>query len=185
MEEIWKPIAGFEGWYEVSNLGNVRSLDRDLEPSRTRFGGTRVMRYKGRTLQFRPDHKGYLRVGIVRGAKRSGSDKYVAHLVLAAFVGQRPEGMEACHCDGNKLNNRLDNLRWDTPINNQFDKRLHGTHGEGEKHSQAKLNSLIVRVIRRASEKKYFNAKELAELFNVSVKQVRDIIARRQWKCVA
>lgn len=182
MNETWNPVVGFEGWYEVSDQGRVRSLDRDLEPCQTRHGGTRVMRYRGRILRPRPDRRGYFRVSIARGNSRR--DRYIAHLVLEAFVGPRPEGMEACHDNGNKIDNALSNLRWDTAVANQHDKRRHGTHGEGEKHSGAKLNSLKVRIIRRLAECGEFTSKEISEMFHVSARTIRGVIARKYWLCV-
>lgn len=110
--EEWRPVVGYEGLYEVSNLGQVRSLDRLDAIGRPR---------RGAPLKPDASHpKGYLRVSLCR-------DKVVTrfqvhHLVLAAFVGPRPEGMEGCHSpDPNPANNRLENLRWDSSSENARD----------------------------------------------------------------
>jgi hypothetical protein len=71
---------------------------------------------------------GYLYVNLKRVG--SQSQRAVHRLVLEAFVGPCPPGMEGCHNDGDQLNNRLDNLRWDTPSNNKLDSVRHGTHAE-------------------------------------------------------
>ena len=64
---------------------------------------------------------------------------YVHHMILEVFVGPRPDGMLACHNDGNPENNQIDNLRWDTPKSNTADRFKHGTHQCGEQNQNAKL----------------------------------------------
>lgn len=114
--ERWRAIPGYEGAYEVSDQGRVRSVPR-------RDG--RGWRIKGRVLAERPLPNGYLRVSLWKQGK--GSDPYIHRLVLLAFVGPAPQGTEACHGDGVRTNNRLENLRWDTPSGNAADKKRHGT----------------------------------------------------------
>ncbi len=96
--ERWLPVVGFEGRYEVSDLGRVRSL-----------------RYRGHdriaVMKTTQNYGGYLVVTL--GAERK--QLRVPRMVLEAFVGPCPERHEACHGpDFSKSNNRLDNLRWDT-----------------------------------------------------------------------
>lgn len=122
--EEWRPIVGFEGRYEISDHGNVRSLDRyeTLSNGHRRFhrGGP-----KAATL----NPTGYRYVHLRRDAQ--GCKRFVHALVLEAFVGPRPApGMHGCHNDGNPLNNHVANLRWDTPKGNVADKRIHGTNHE-------------------------------------------------------
>lgn len=115
--ERWLPIPGYEGLYEVSERGEVRSLDRIDALGRLRPGQMR-----------RPyrDHGGYLRVALAAdGTKRALA---VHHLVLLAFVGPRPTGTEGCHWDGDPENNHLSNLRWDTHGSNMRDSVRNGTH---------------------------------------------------------
>lgn len=115
--EEWRPVAGYEGSYEVSDHGNVRSIDRMII---NKIGYKQ--RYRGKLLAPRATAEGYLRVGLPH------ADKRIHRLVLEAFVGPCPEGMEACHNDGNPANNHLGNLRWDTPSANNYDQVRHGTH---------------------------------------------------------
>lgn len=75
--------------------------------------------------------------------------RYVHRLVLEAFVGPCPSGMEACHKDGDGSNNKLSNLRWDTRRNNHGDKKRHGTTAKGEKNPQAILTEDQVGIIKR------------------------------------
>lgn len=109
--EIWKPVRGFEGAYEVSNLGRVRSLPRIVryfEIYRFVRGGIIAGTLVGPGLK-------YLKVHM-------GDRHHAVHkLVLEAFVGLRPAGMVACHLDDNPENNRLDNLEWKTQAENVRD----------------------------------------------------------------
>lgn len=125
MAEIWKPVVGYEGHYEVSNLGNVRSVDRTVV---YKTGQTR--HYKGRTLKLKPSH-GYWRVELSRNSKPTCFQ--VHRLVLSAFVGPLPEGKEVCHNNGNPGDNRLENLRYGTKSENNLDRVKHGTHQETRK----------------------------------------------------
>jgi hypothetical protein len=115
--EAWKPVPGYEGAYEVSDAGQVRSLDR-LD--------ARGRRRTGKQLSLRKQPSGHLTVSLC--LDRLPRSFQVHHLVLMAFVGPRPEGMEGCHYDDNPSNNHLDNLRWDTRSANQLDSVRNGTH---------------------------------------------------------
>ena len=117
--ESWLPIAGYEGSYEVSDLGRVRSLDR-LVPH-----GARLMRVDGRILkQLVNSRSGYLAVSLCLGGK---NHTFTVHrLVANAFLGPRPELLECCHSNGDPLDNRAANLRWDTHQANVDDAVAHG-----------------------------------------------------------
>ena len=114
MNEEWRPVVGYEGDYEVSSCGRVRSLDRLVQRPTSPF------RARGRTL------KPVLVRGYPLVTLRGGRRHLVHVLMLEAFVGPRPEGMYGCHWDDVKTNNVLSNLRWDTPAANSEDKRRHG-----------------------------------------------------------
>ncbi len=121
--EEWRPVIGYEGRYEVSSLGRVRSLSRTVEHK----DGTRSRR-AGRILS--PGHRsnGYLHVNLYYGHKRSKSI-YVHTLVLEAFVGPRPSPeMVARHLDDNSTRNHVDNLAWGSESENQYDKVRNGNH---------------------------------------------------------
>lgn len=116
--ETWRPVPNFEGLYEVSDQGRVRSV-----PHMT-IRGIRG----GRIRKQRTDAYGYQILDLFRGDR--GTTCKVHRLVLSAFVGPCPEGMEACHFpDRSKSNNALSNLRWDTRSANNIDSVKHGTHG--------------------------------------------------------
>lgn len=111
--EEWRDIPGYEGKYQASSLGRIRSLDRRVPCA---HGATRTM--KGRVLrpagQKRDPH-----LFVVLGHKAHGSP--VHSLVAAAFLGPRPAGQEVRHLDGNPQNNRVDNLAYGTRTENILD----------------------------------------------------------------
>ena len=120
--EQWKPIPGHPG-YEASSLGRVRSIDRVV----THKSGFQ-QRIRGRVLALNPTTHGYLSVYVGVPQPRA-----VHHLVLETFVGERPNGMVACHHDDNPTNNRVDNLRWDTTSSNTRDMVRNGAHNNARK----------------------------------------------------
>ena len=109
--EIWKDIDGFEGLYQVSNLGNVRSLDREVRHPR---GGMCIT--KGKVMKPVMDRCGYLQVGLHKNGKTRRF--YVHRLVYVAFNGVIPDELQVNHLDEDKTNNRLENLNLMTPSEN-------------------------------------------------------------------
>lgn len=127
MSEMWRAIAGYEGFYEVSNAGRVRSLPRVVAYGGSRIGTSATL--PGGLLT--PHGKLY---PIVRLAKDGHKTSFNIHqLVLEAFVGPRPEGYVACHCDGDRFNNSVGNLRWDTVTENNRDIVRHGRNFNANK----------------------------------------------------
>lgn len=116
--EGWLLIADYP-LYEVSSLGRVRSWIR---------GGPEALVLK----QFHGH--GYPRVNLYPARGGRARSVVVHKLVLEAFVGPRPDGMVACHNNGNQKDNRPDNLRWGTVLDNAADKTIHGTVASGERH---------------------------------------------------
>lgn len=117
-DEAWKPVVGYESFYEVSTRGRVKSLDREIEGHTP--GGLRCRWLRrGRVLRHIPDSDKYhgVRLSVDGKAKR----RLVHHLVLEAFVGRRPDGLEGCHDNDDKDDNTLENLRWDTSSENKRD----------------------------------------------------------------
>ena len=129
MEE-WRDVVGFEGVYQVSTFGRIRSV--------------KTGKIKKQTID-KIFNRPYLSLW-----KENKSTLCRPHkLVMEAFVSIRPQGMECCHNDGNPQNNHWSNLRWDTPKNNHADKIKHGTTNRGEQCGTAKLTLEQVRAIRQ------------------------------------
>jgi hypothetical protein len=173
------PIPGFGG-YEIDTLGQVWSELGKRGPGNLKNGSVTIRTGTFRKLTPAPTSSGYLGVILRRddGARKS---KLVHSLVLEVFVGPRLAGMQACHNDGNKLNNRLDNLRWDTPSSNQRDRVRHGTHGIGEANPRAILTNADVVAIRArliAGE----GPKAIAMDYGVSAVSVSHINRGISWK---
>lgn len=142
MEE-WRWINNYEGRYEVSNLGRVRSWCPPHNSRKER---------RDEPLLLKPQKVGnYLVVSLGRN-----NQHYVHVLVAEAFIGERPghwTETQCCHGNGNTHDNAVGNLRWDTPAGNSADKFLHGTDTRGENNHAAKLTKSQVRQIRERLEK--------------------------------
>jgi hypothetical protein len=128
MFEQWRAVVGYEGLYEVSDQGRVRSVDRVVAYD-GRHGPTK-MHLRGRILKPYPGR--YHTVNLSAVGRRL-IVRPVNTLVAEAFLGPRPNGMQCCHNNGDPGDNRLENLRWDTPSSNMQDTKLHGTCHESNK----------------------------------------------------
>lgn len=112
-EERWRPIVGFEGYYEVSNFGDIRSVDRIVP----RDGIRGDMARKGQVRKPHVTPKGYLRVQLTQGGE---SRNFQVHrLVAEAFIPNPENKPEVNHRNGNKRDNYIGNLEWATPSENQ------------------------------------------------------------------
>lgn len=117
MTEEWRAVPGFEGFYEVSTLGQVRSL------ARISAQGRRVV---ARILAQMTGSSGYRQVNFHRDRKQT--THHVHRLVLSTFNGPAPEGMQVRHLNGDRSDITLGNLAWGTQLQNMQDQRRHGTH---------------------------------------------------------
>lgn len=181
MTEEWRAVVDCEGWYEVSDQGRVRSLDR-VTHRRSASGALYTVRLNGRILKQSGKGDGYPGVqlygGFDRGTPRNRRQVYVHILVCEAFHGPRPDGMEVAHGDGDKMNAAAANLRWATKLENYADKKLHGTAMTADRSPGAKLSWDLVNEIRSLSNVK---RKELAARYEVSASTIRSIINGRSW----
>lgn len=165
------PVVGFEGLYVVSSQGEIMSVERVVYGKKKQTVREKVIG------QFDNGH-GYKTVRLWKDGKQKMA--YVHRIVLEAFSGSEP-GNDACHNDGNRANNALSNLRWDTRSNNHADKLLHGTMANGEKARAARLTAAQVIAIRtRLSHGEEQQA--MASMFSVSQPTISDISTRRTWK---
>lgn len=180
--EVWCEIEGFEGYYSVSNLGRVKSLQRSVwvNPSSQAPCGY-LRRIRERVL--RPGVSGDGRHSVTLWKEHEYKICGVHALVMSAFVGPLPVGMERCHNDGDPANNALSNLRYDTAVNNSADKRKHGTHLQGSMLSWAKLDESDIHEIRKA----YADGEtqqEIADRYGVQQPAVSRVLSGKRWSHV-
>ena len=167
---MWKDIPSCPG-YQASDSGEIRSLDRVGPDGR---------RLKGRILSPGQAGKGYLKV--TPRINNKSRHRYVHILVMEAFVGPA-NSLVVNHKNGDKKDNRLDNLEYVTyGENNQhaYDTNL---KGRGEKQYNAKLTESQVQEIKR-NGKGYYTYQELGDKYGVSKATIRDILIGKTWKFV-
>lgn len=176
--EEWRPVVGWEGDYEVSNLGKVRSLPRVLP---LKNGTTR--RYRGRELSLCLTSTGYPMVGLWRCTKVQQAK--VHRLVAQAFI-PNPEGLpDVNHLDGDKLNARASNLEWCTRQRNIAHAYETGlidpSYKSGEGNVNSKLTADLVRQL-RAERAAGAKTTALARKYGINTTTVSAICLRQRWK---
>jgi len=170
MQEIWKPLRE-SSWYDVSNLGRVRSW-------RSRKRGQR--REVPNPLKiWKSDWGVSVMLRLVEGDRRTTA-RIVAWLVADAFIGPRPEGNVCRHLNDDQWDNRVENLVWGTVAANWADARRNGKAPVAERHGCAKLSAGQVRQIRSISKRG--EARRLAQKFGVSEGIVSMIRHGHYWK---
>jgi len=164
-----KPVAGYPR-YLVDTEGNVYSMFKRTahgwykRPGRLKLVGSVINGY--RQLELRNEN---------------GERKHIKehHIVLNTFVGFRPEGMECCHNNGNRLDNRLKNLRWGTRKSNNQDRIRHGT-SKGEKNAKSKLTDIEALEI-KARMSQGENGVELAKEYGVAHSTIYRVKNNQSW----
>lgn len=161
---IWKSIPGHSG-YEVSDEGNVRSVDRVVKGRR----------YRGKILSPCLSNRGKLVVTLGRRCTRP-----VHLLVMLAFVGPLPRGMETCHNNDDPFDNNLRNLRYDTRSGNIRDRSW---NLKVRKNGLLKLHPTEVVLIRQTAKSSIeLIVKNMSKRFGVTRECIRAILARRSWR---
>ena len=169
-EEVWKPVVGYEMWYEVSNQGRVR---RSVTITNT---------WAGRILHPRIHPVGYVAVFLcVANMTRTMT---VHKLVVEAFIGPILEGMQVNHKNGKKGDNRLENLEIVTPAEN-----IHHAlvvlgavfSHSGEDHWCHKLTESDVREIRRICAAGGVSTSQIGKQYGVKQNTIEQIISRKRW----
>jgi len=132
MEEVWKDVVGYEGYYKVSNLGNVKSLDRIVDNE-----GKYFRHLKGKPKAQKQQHNGYMTVNLYKNGINKQYKTFRVHRLVAEAFLPNPNNLPFVnHKDENKQNNNVNNLEWCTQqYNNEY-----GTARE----RQAKSNSKTV-----------------------------------------
>jgi|ERR1043166_1053935 hypothetical protein len=181
MATEYRNVVGFPG-YRVGDDGSVWTC----KVVRGNVGGSagthRVLSDTWKPMKLKPDRRGYLTVHL--WANGVGKHCKVHRLVLEAFVGPCPEGMEACHSpDRDPANCNLGNLRWDTKSANAKDRVKDGMQIKGERHGMAKLTKDQVIEIRRRHENGE-RVGSLSSAFSMSHQAISKIINRKRWASV-
>lgn len=176
--ETWKAVPGFEGLYEVSDLGRVRSLDR-VVAVRNRWGSFTLRRFTGRVL--RPETNtargGYRYVNLHADGEQHL--RRVAVLVAAAFLGPRPQEQEVRHLNGRAADDRAANLDYGTRKQNAADREAHGTALRGETHPSCVLTKGEVDRIRQLRGR--VTQRRIAAQFGVSQQHVSNLQTKKRW----
>lgn len=163
MNEIWKDIPNYEGIYQVSNLGRVKSLKKSIILKSCSVGGyDKVILYLNKT----PKHH------------------LIHRLVLQTFKPERYfEGAVCNHKNSIKNCNNLDNLEWCTQKENVNHSHNNGLNTilKGEEQSASKLTDKMVNIIRKNSKTKEFTQAELSRLFNVSTSTIYKVVHNKAW----
>ena len=176
MNELWRPVVGYEGLYEVSDMGRVRSLNR-VTRQRTKNGNYVQARYKGKMLKLCVDKKGYRYLCL---AKNGRSKNYPVHLlVLEAFVGPREPGKVCRHGSAGNTCNELWNLSFGTYRDNIHDKYRDGTMGIGAKNGRAVLTEEMVLWARRQTG---VSVAEMARQLGVGWTAMNYAVTGKTWK---
>ena len=186
--EIWKWVVvyekgkriSYEGYYKVSNYGRIRRTKTFTYW--TKFGRASKLIVKKEGIVNSTINVGYLRVNLNVG--KGPKECRIHNLVLWAFKGSCPLGMECRHLDDDRLNNHIDNLEWGTHQQNGLDSHRNGKHPsrKGENHPGAKLSEQQVQKIRTLYKTGDFLQKELGYRFNATPKHINDIICKKTWK---
>lgn len=171
--EIWKDVIGFEGIYQVSNLGRVKSLKRTKKDT---IG--RVREYPEIVLKQMLSEKGYLQVNLYILSRNV--PQRVARVVAQSFIPNPENKSQVNHINGIKTDNRVENLEWNTSLENirhSIVNNLKKT-ARGEQSGASKFKDEDIRYIRESNKIKYHLAKE----YNVCITTITNIKNKITWK---
>lgn len=175
MEEIWKPIVGYEGLYEISSLGRVKSL-HNLQRKRTNERVKIKPRPKEKILKPTVSTHGYIMYHLT---KNNSIFNASGHRIIAqAFIPNPLNKPQVNHIDNNRLNNNISNLEWVTALENTHHCIKQKRNMFGEKHYLSKLTNSIIFSIRKSKEKNV----TLSKLYGVHQSNISRIKSGEYWK---
>ncbi len=172
--EIWKNIRGFDGYYQISSFGRVRSVDRWI----VTITGRKIL-YKSKIRKLGYDKDGYARLSLTKN--KCVTHFRVAFLVTENFIGDIPTGYVVAHKDGIRTNNKVGNLKVCTQLENIRDKITHGTMAFGSKTNNAKLKEYNIKEIRELIVSG-IPILEIAKKYNVTRSAIDAIKYGKTWK---
>ena len=175
MNEIWKDIDGFNGKYQISNLGRVASMPRVIDRG---VKGKKRTAWKLLSLRIYNGNSPYFRCTLFKNGRRYYRDVHV--LVAKAFIGKRPYGHHVHHTDNNKTNNHVKNLIY-LPVKDHLNTRK---MPRGENHHLTTLTENQVREIRYERKMSNTTYQKLAEKHNTTKRTIYCIVKRITWKHV-
>lgn len=183
MMEEWRPVKGYEGSFEVSNMGNIRSITRVVNRGGVR--GTLTVKGKMMRTPISKHYGGYKSVCFNQydaDGKRHVRHYLVHRLVAEAFIPNTENKPEVNHIDGNKLNCCVDNLEWVTRKENAQHAQNTGLYVQqyGENHGRHILTENDVREIRKMLADGMY-MREVAEKFGVAIGTISCIKRKRNW----
>lgn len=170
VSEEWRPIPGYIGYYEASNLGRVR---------RSRGGDNT---WNGRVLKQSFDKDGYL---LVTPCKRGRQETCKVHrLIAGTWLGRCPKNKQINHRDGDKTNNRIENLEYVSASENIRHAVRSGLRvaAKGGKHYHTKLSEHAASMILFFSRWKFYSHPVIAKLYGTTTATVSNISRRHTWK---
>jgi hypothetical protein len=177
MDETWKDIPGYEGYYQASSLGKIRSLDRVS----THWKGITQIK-KGKEISISADIKGYLKISLMKSGTRKS---FKAHRLIAiTFLDNKDNLSDVNHKNLNKADNSVSNLEWCSHKENCEHASLNGRKGGGmgSKNHFSKLTETDVLEIRDLFKIGKETRKSLAEKYSVDYTLIWQIVARKAWK---
>jgi predicted XRE-type DNA-binding protein len=171
MQEIWRDIEGYEGLYQVSNLGRVKSLDR------YRYDNGQFT--KGGVLRYSLNHGGYAGVNLCKNGKRI---RHTIHkLVATTFIRPSKKGEQINHKNGNKLKNEADNLEWVTSKENHKHRVNVLGKGRGESNGESVLTAEEVKEIKYLLDEGSLYQRQIADIYGVHRSTITCINRGKNW----
>lgn len=172
MNEIWKDIEGYEGYYQVSSHGKVRSMEREVPDPRIKSG---VKKVSSRVMKPGVHNRGYLKVSLRKGGAKQML--YIHRLVGSAFLERDEHRTTINHLDGDKTNNHVSNLEWLSHLDNVRHARETGL---APTRPRAKITKLDVLWIREWLSQG-FKQQAIAEAFGLDARSISAINVGRTW----
>lgn len=173
MKEIWRDIKGYEGYYQVSNMGIIKGLNRIVNGK----GSSSIM-LNEKILKPQPNGDRYNFVVLCKKGKQKAQT--VHRIVAITFISNPKNKKEVNHKNGIKTDNQVSNLEWCTHAENQKHAADNGLMARGEKQGRSKLTEADIREIRKL-KKEGKEQKEIAKLFKISDPHVSDIVNSKSW----